>query len=304
MFRTSYSFVTQSRGHTPNALALMYFSQYAPHVSVYTPIYVASERLPPSWIRGSMHKYDTNSAWWNFNAVGNVAAHFYVYAMKSVRILQTSIEAHLRTSMQHFEENILLKYDRLLKQSGSGPGDRDHPDYVSFVDDLTRYVTAEAESISHQYKLLLPLILTKYRDGIVVSHLMDTSAVSISKDFYPKWYLRLVGYFVPGFTGPGTILTSSGPNLQSGGAEMVVHRIEYMFLLYVCIGILVGYSLHYYINELGKYLVKMFSHPPIADKDFSVEMTSKRGPYSYVPIDGLERVDIPDRPFSMVRDDI
>ena len=100
MFRTSYSFITHSRSHVPNELALMYFSQYAPHVSVFTPIYVSSQTLPPSWIRGSMHKYDSSSAWWNFNAVGNVAAHFYVYAMKSVCILQKSIETHIDASLK------------------------------------------------------------------------------------------------------------------------------------------------------------------------------------------------------------
>ena len=55
MFRTSYSFVVHSRKHVPKELALMWFTQYAPDVSTYTPLYVAAKELPPSWIRGNMN---------------------------------------------------------------------------------------------------------------------------------------------------------------------------------------------------------------------------------------------------------
>ena len=55
MFRASYSFVAHCRSGVSNELALVWFTQYAPDVSTYTPIYVGSEDLPPSWIRGSMN---------------------------------------------------------------------------------------------------------------------------------------------------------------------------------------------------------------------------------------------------------
>jgi len=175
---------------------------------------------------------------------------------------------------------------------------------------LTRFVTREAESISHQYKLLLPLILTKYRDGIVVTHLMDTSAVTISKDFYPKWYLQLVGYFVPGFNGPGTILTSTGPgsglNLNPNASEMLVHHVEYIFVLYIFIGMLVGYSTHYYVNCLGKYIMNACSATTKPTNANSASMEMKNRSYSYMPISGVDQIDVDmsERPFSVMRDDI
>jgi dipeptidase len=57
MFRTSHSFVAVSRGPdvAPAGLALVWLAQYNPDVSSYVPMYVGSDRLPPSWIRGSLH---------------------------------------------------------------------------------------------------------------------------------------------------------------------------------------------------------------------------------------------------------
>ena len=69
------------RAHVPDLLALVWLAQYAPDSSTYTPLYVSSRLLPYPWIRGAMHQYDPESAWWNFAAVGNYAARFYSFAM-------------------------------------------------------------------------------------------------------------------------------------------------------------------------------------------------------------------------------
>ena len=46
LFRTSYSFVATARAAVPDQLALLWFSQYAPSSSSYTPLYLASENAP------------------------------------------------------------------------------------------------------------------------------------------------------------------------------------------------------------------------------------------------------------------
>ena len=55
LFRTSYSFVAHARSFVPDELSLVWIAQYAPDVSTFTPIYVTSEQLPLSWIRGNMN---------------------------------------------------------------------------------------------------------------------------------------------------------------------------------------------------------------------------------------------------------
>ena len=49
LFRTSYSFVAQGRSSVPNHFALLWFAQYAPGTSSYTPFYIATETLPTAY---------------------------------------------------------------------------------------------------------------------------------------------------------------------------------------------------------------------------------------------------------------
>lgn len=59
---------------------------------------------------------------------------------------------------------------------------------------LTDLNIASGEMVSRRYRDLLPYLFTSYRDGYVVSEL-DQPAVLITKMFYPRWWLQLVGYF-------------------------------------------------------------------------------------------------------------
>jgi len=61
LFRTSYSFVAQARSGVHNVLTRVWMSQYAPDASSYIPLYVATETLPSSLIKGTMHKYDSGT---------------------------------------------------------------------------------------------------------------------------------------------------------------------------------------------------------------------------------------------------
>lgn len=51
LFRTSYSFVAQSRAEVPDELALMWFAPHAPSGSSYAPFYVKSETVPKPYKR-------------------------------------------------------------------------------------------------------------------------------------------------------------------------------------------------------------------------------------------------------------
>ena len=51
LFRTSYSFVAVARPPVPDVLALLWFAQYAPSSSSYTPLYVRAVQAPPTHSR-------------------------------------------------------------------------------------------------------------------------------------------------------------------------------------------------------------------------------------------------------------
>jgi dipeptidase len=78
MFRTSYSFVSQSRAHYPDEIgARIWFGNHAPHGTCYAPVYAAVSHIPDSYQRGSLHAFDQDSAWWIFAAVANYAERAY-----------------------------------------------------------------------------------------------------------------------------------------------------------------------------------------------------------------------------------
>lgn len=51
LFRTSYSFVAQSRASVPDILSLLWFATYAPSSTSYAPFYVASVNVPLPYMR-------------------------------------------------------------------------------------------------------------------------------------------------------------------------------------------------------------------------------------------------------------
>jgi dipeptidase len=90
LFRTSYSYVAQGR-NISDTLGLIWFGQYAPSSTSYTPIYVHSELLPISYTRGSLFKYDPLVSFWSHLAASNYAGRFYKFAFVDVRELQSTL---------------------------------------------------------------------------------------------------------------------------------------------------------------------------------------------------------------------
>lgn len=56
------------------------------------PIYAGVINMPPSFIRGSMVRYDPESAWWTFNLVANYATIKYSYMIKDIESQQQKLE--------------------------------------------------------------------------------------------------------------------------------------------------------------------------------------------------------------------
>jgi hypothetical protein len=141
-----------------------------------------------------MQKYDPKSAWWNFCAVGNYAGRFYSYAMQPVRSLQ-----------RHFEGTFVREAD-LLEQSlvASNPEE--------LVSKLTAFTVESGQQVSARWALLLPELLTTYRDGYVIGG-QQNATVTITRMFYPRWWLQTVGFFAHPANRDG-ILFASNPKIE------------------------------------------------------------------------------------------
>ena len=86
LFRTSYSFVTQSRAGLPDVVgAVTWFGQFTPHATVYIPVYANVMSVPKSLSVGSLHRLDREACWWAFSAVGNYAAQWFTFTIDEIR---------------------------------------------------------------------------------------------------------------------------------------------------------------------------------------------------------------------------
>mmetsp|Transcript_9317 Transcript_9317/g.14032 ORF Transcript_9317/g.14032 Transcript_9317/m.14032 type:complete len:668 (+) Transcript_9317:81-2084(+) len=202
IFRTSTSIVAQARAYVPNELGLVWVSQYEPDVAPYVPMYVATAGVSSHWSSGSMHKYDTEVAWWNFCVVGNYVARYYHFAIESVRELQQKVHGKLSADLVDMETRLLHEL-----KGNSTEGTK-----LSVVDTLTQFTIGAGDYASNAWKELFPYLLATYRDGYVVTNKEQSASVKLTAMFYPRWWLEAVGYFEhPGNSDPAAILFTPNP---------------------------------------------------------------------------------------------
>lgn len=140
--------------------------------------------------------------------MGNYAAKWYKFAIVSIRQVQADLLHHALAGQKEVEAKVeaLLKCNkRALSKKGKH---HQHNDDDNTDDDdsdvsktsssisalLTTFTVQQGQAVSDAYRHLFALMLTKFRDGLVVGDL-DQPHVSFSKKFYPKWWLQAVGYF-------------------------------------------------------------------------------------------------------------
>ena len=191
LFRTSYSFVAEPRKNIPEMFARMWFCLYAPDMSTFTPVYIQAKELSKAWITGTMQKYDSNKAWWNFCVVGNYAARFYSFAVKGVRKLQNKLDKKLQEICDSTESTLMSTY---YGKSTT----LDQVNVENVANTLTQLTVSSGDMVSTAWKDYFPELLTTYRDGYVIGG-QHNATVEIHRMFYPKWWLDQVGFFnIPG----------------------------------------------------------------------------------------------------------
>lgn len=204
LFRTSYSFVAEPRqGLLGTYFPRMWLCQYAPDSSTYTPMYVTSKELPAAFTSGTMQKYNTESAFWNFCVVGNYAARFYSFAMKSVRELQARLDKEILWRVNMVETDLLhgivtrvntATANSVKIQSNSREESDKKQALEAITSALTELTVSLGQYVSQEWRDFFPVLLTTYRDGYVIGGQNDASVV-INRMFYPKWWLEAVGFF-------------------------------------------------------------------------------------------------------------
>eukprot|EP00607_Mallomonas_marina_P009286 CAMPEP_0182418534 /NCGR_PEP_ID=MMETSP1167-20130531/2939_1 /TAXON_ID=2988 /ORGANISM="Mallomonas Sp, Strain CCMP3275" /LENGTH=659 /DNA_ID=CAMNT_0024592781 /DNA_START=89 /DNA_END=2068 /DNA_ORIENTATION=- len=254
MFRTSYSIVVEPRARLPNLVgARVWFCQYAPATSSYTPIYVSASTLPKAYTRGTLFKYDSDIAFWSFAVVGNYAARFYSYAIHDIHELQRKLLDSALAETASAEAQATQMLDEMMTQS------KTEDTVAEAIKILTHVTIAQGMAITRAWKEFFPTLVTKYHDGYIAQDL-DQPAIHMKKLFYPKWWLEAVGFFdhKPD-SGPGVIMYQPSPNAISSAATMKAIEAEDMaqnstMALLLCVILSSGLSVLF-----GVYLGQKFS---------------------------------------------
>lgn len=151
--QTGFSFVSQSRGHLPNAVGGVYwYGVDDTYTTCYIPLYCCIDALPPSFTVGSLDKFSWDSAWWNFNFVANFANLRYRDMVKDILAVQKDLEGNFIAVQPTIEKTAidLLQTDSALA--------------ARF---LTDYSVTRGELVTRRWRELGETLIRKYNDGYV-----------------------------------------------------------------------------------------------------------------------------------------
>lgn len=199
LFRTSYSFVATPRADKPDILSMMWFTQYAPSSSPFTPMYVAAKNPPKEYMKGSLFKFDWNVSFWNFCLVGNYLSHMYKYIIPDIRAEQQELEDAAIQAVADVEAKVAALLNSVSADQA-----------IDLLDDFTsKHGTRAVDT----WRNLLPKLVTKHHDGYTAMNLTDPT-IQMRRNGYPEWWLRAVGYFNASNApnkGPGVIQFQPAP---------------------------------------------------------------------------------------------
>lgn len=151
--QTGFSFVSQSRSWLPDPIGGVYwYGLDDTWTTCYVPLYAGITELPESYTVGSLGEFSTDSAWWIFNFVANIANLKFSFMSPEILALQQEIEGEF-LAMQPIIEKSALD----LHQTD--------PKLARWL--LTKYSTSNAEDVVSRWKALGERLVTKYNDGYV-----------------------------------------------------------------------------------------------------------------------------------------
>jgi len=206
LHRTSHTSVTQSRGWLPDIVGgVLWWSEYAPAVSVFTPLWPGQNSLSKTYSTGSMYALDRNVAWWAYCALGNYAQRSYSYIIEDINAAQRLWESRLWTQQAEIEKAVV---ERLRSAHNNGADIGDEHALAHVRNQLTKYANGIAEEITADWWSLFDRVITKFHDGYRMDDL-HSDLLKPTKLFYPMWWLQQVGYFPPGYHATPATVTAT-----------------------------------------------------------------------------------------------
>ncbi|CAH0489734.1 unnamed protein product [Peronospora farinosa] len=247
IFRASYSFVSILDPQNPDN-AYLWFGQYAPHATTYTPVFVQVTDVPKQLSRGSLHAFDRESSFWIHALVGNWAARFYSHTSPFVARVQDELESYADGRL----ESVLMEAAQHKRDSGV-------PAMVEFLTTKSEEFAQRAHSASAD---LFDYLVTAFHDGYQVSNFY-AKMLTVHSIFYPKWWLQSVGFFdgTEESSKDSAVAATTAPASSNSGAKAkIVKAVNKGSVSYFTTMILVILS-----SLAGLFLGRKF-HGPLTTK--------------------------------------
>lgn len=171
--QTGFSFVSQSRAWLPGEIGGVYwYGVDDTSMTVYVPLYAASQALPPSYTAGSLDRFSWDSAWWVFNLVANFANLKYSYMAPEIHAVQRELEDRLLALQPAVERTALELWQT-------------DPDLARQF--LTDHSVQRAEHVVQRWRELFEHLVTRYNDGYVAEEGTDPE-----RGYPASWLGRVV----------------------------------------------------------------------------------------------------------------
>jgi len=148
--QTAFSYITQARAHLPNSIGgICWYSVDDTYSNVWMPLYLGTNKVPPSLAGGSPVEFDWEKAYWVFSLVNNYAYGLYNVVMPDIQAVQQELEERAFALLKAVDKAALA-----LHESKS--------DMLDTY--LTSFSVSNAEYATERWRDLAHHLLVKYND--------------------------------------------------------------------------------------------------------------------------------------------
>jgi dipeptidase len=182
--QTAFSFISQARSELPNEIGgICWYSVDDTYSTVWMPLYMGLNRVPPSLAGGSPVEFDWSSAYWVFSLLNNYAYGLYNQIMPDILEVQQQIETRALKTVPAIDRAAMVLYQ-------SNPGLL--PDFLStYSMNNVEYTVQRWRDLAHQ-------MFVKYNDRYKREEMRIDSwpkSIGYPEDFNRKAVQERPGYY-------------------------------------------------------------------------------------------------------------
>lgn len=181
--QTAFSYITQARNWLPDPLGgVVWASVDDTYATVWMPMYMALNRVPPSLAGGSPIEFSWDAAFWVFSLVNNFSYDMFNVVIEDIRAVQSELEERAFAMVPAIDKAAEFLASSNLKMMGEF---------------LTTFSVDNAEHVVQRWRALAEHLFVKYNDRYRREEMrIDSWPKGIG---YPQEFLRQAVEERPGY---------------------------------------------------------------------------------------------------------